>query len=461
MIRWSVHEVVDIVKGNLLAGNPEYILTGVSTDSRHCKEGDLFIALKGEKFDGHDFVSHAINNGALGCVVQKAVNASIPGNAALILVKDTLHALGMLARYHRSFFKGPLVGVTGSNGKTTTKDMIASILCQKWVTLKTQGNFNNEIGMPLTLLRLGPETEAAVVEFGMRNIGQIKNLADIALPTAAVLTNIGEAHIEILGSKEAIAGAKGELIEAIPEEGFVLLNADDKYMVRQAARAKCRIKYYGIKGSFANPDYWAEEIESDGQCQKYILRTASGMTEVSLPLPGLHNVYNSLAAAGVCLELGQDFSDVICGLKDFTPTEKRLNIIKRDEYTIIDDTYNASPTSTIAALQILHDYPGRKKIAVLGDMLELGEYARDGHRLVGEKITQLKIDAVYTFGKMAKEITDVVSEKLGTIYSRNFTAKEDLISLLKSSLEAGNIYLVKGSRGMKMEEIVKALKGEA
>ncbi|MGE5557881.1 MAG: UDP-N-acetylmuramoyl-tripeptide--D-alanyl-D-alanine ligase [Bacillota bacterium] len=453
---WSAGEIAAITGGCLLAGNSQAEIRGVTIDSRTIRPGNLFIAFKGEKTDGHDYVGQAFEQGAAACLVERPVQDN---RLAVILVENTLNALGRLAGHHRLAYRGHLIGVTGSNGKTTTKDMIASILAQKWHILKTLGNYNNEIGLPLTLLKLTPDTQAAVVEFGMRRKGQIKALAHIALPTAAVLTNVGEAHMEMLGSKEAIADAKGELIEAVPADGMVVLNADDPYLAEQGKKSAAKVIGYGLKGRFGRLDYRGEDPESDGVIQKFNLYCARGRIGLEIMLPGLHNIYNALAASALCLELGLDPEDVQEGLRHFIPGDKRLNIIRLNEITIIDDTYNASPTSTLAALEILAYYPGKRKIAILGDMLELGRAAVDGHRLVGKKAAELGIRILAT-GPLAWEIVNAARPVLGPDGSRHFGRKEDIIEFIRGIREPDDVYLVKGSRGMRMETIVKALKGE-
>lgn len=464
MNSFRVREIVKAVSGELIKGNPKAVFTKVSTDTRQITEGDLFFALVGEKFDAHDFIDKAISGGAAGIVVNRPVQTGA-WQGTVIVVNDTLAGLQALARYNREQFTGLVIGVTGSNGKTTTKDMISSVLEQKFRTLKTQGNFNNHIGLPLTLLKLDNTYGAAVLEMGMRGLGEIDLLAGIAKPDGAVITNIGETHIERLGSVSNIAQAKGEILKHIRQEGFAVLNGDDSNVRAQAEWCQGRVIYYGTGGgvSLLAVDITPKDsrtVAKDGRSAPFSLKTPAGSIEITLPVPGRHNVLNAMAAAGVGLEAGLSLEEVKKGLENVTLTGMRLEITEGSSGTIIDDTYNANPASVKAALGILADMgAGRRKIAVLGDMYELGHRASEGHREVGVEAAKLKVDVLITVGKLAEDIAigaTFADEPPAEVISLNTIS--EVKKYLPRVVRTGDVILVKGSRGMKMEEVVTTLR---
>jgi len=453
---FTAAEIAEAVSGKLVQGDPAAVLDNVSTDTRQINEGDLFIALIGERFDAHDFIDQAISGKAGGLMVSRPVGAGM-WKGPVILVKDTLEALQSLARHNRRQFGGLIVGVTGSNGKTTTKDMIASVLEQRYKTLKTAGNLNNQIGLPLTLLKLDETYGAAVFEMGMRGLGEIDLLAGIALPTGAVITNIGETHLERLGSVANIARAKGEILDHITPDGFAVLNGDDSLVRQQAARCRGRVIFYGTAGDAA---ILAENIKPvNGKHMSFTVKTPAGDLEVDLPVPGRHNVLNALAAVGVGLEAGLSPEEIKKGLESVQLTSMRLEIMETKTATIINDTYNANPASAKAALQILADLgPGLRRIAILGDMYELGQRTVEGHREVGAEAAAKGVDVLITVGKLGCEIAlgaSLADEPPAEIISFNTNA--EAMSYLKKIVRPGDVILVKGSRGMKMEEIVNDL----
>lgn len=457
MYRFTAGEIAKALSGELVQGDAGKFFDRVSTDTRQITEGDLFIALSGERFDAHDFVDRAISGGAGGLIVSRRVETG-SWEGPVILVSDTLKGLQDLARYNRCQFKGVVVGVTGSNGKTSTKDMISSVLEQKFQTLKTQGNFNNHIGLPLTLLKLDDSFGAAVLEMGMRGLGEIDLLASITKPDGAVITNIGETHIERLGSVSNIARAKGEILDHIEPSGFAVLNGDDENVRRQAERCRGKIIYYGTEGSKAIS---ASDIStSGGKSTVFTLTTPGGSIEVNMPVPGKHNVLNALAAAGVGLEAGLDLQEIKNGLERAVLTGMRLEIIEGQKATIIDDTYNANPASVKAALQILADVgKGCRKVAILGDMYELGLRAAAGHREVGAEAAAIKVDILITVGKLASDIAlgaTFTNEPPAEIISLN--TNTEVKKYLHKIIRPGDVVLVKGSRGMKLEEIVHELR---
>ena len=449
----KVKEVLQACHGELLAGDLETKITGISTDTRTLEEGDLFVALTGESSDGHKFLADALAKGASGVVVTRKVEA----RRLAIRVEDTLIALGELAAYYRSKFNPTVVGVTGSVGKTTTKEMIAAVAAAKGPVLKNAGNFNNEIGLPLTLFQLAPRHKTAVVEMAMRGPGQIEYLAKIARPSIGVITNIHMSHIEILGTLDAIADAKGELLDYLPSDGVAILNADDAYFEYLCRRANARIVSFGES---ANADIRAVSsgIDATGCCT-FEVKTPKGTFDVRIPVPGEHNIKDALAAIAVGEELDIPHDAIRDALAGFKPPDKRSNVVPtRGGFVVIDDTYNASPASVQSAIKTLAMMEGGRKIAVLGDMLELGEHATAAHLEVGRAVKEAGIDMLVAVGQLAKLIArgaidagmpiSCVSE-----YDDSWRAAKELPDKVRER----DVVLVKGSRAMKMERVVEGL----
>lgn len=451
----TLEEVIAAVRGRLVQGSTTGRITGVSIDSRKVRPGDLFFAFPGERYDGHDFVGRALEGGASAAVISHPVT-DLSGKP-LILVGDPLRALQELARYYHGIFKIPVVGVTGSTGKTTTKDLIAGVLGKRLHVLKTGGNYNNEIGLPLTLLQLNRTHQVVVLEMAMRGTGEIAALCRISNPQVGVITNIGKTHLELLGSQEAIAEAKGELLEALPPEGCAVLNAGDPWQLRLAPRVRGEVILYGTEGNCAvrASSITLQRLEG----VKFVLRTPSGEASCFLPMPGRHNVCNALAAAAVGYHFGLSPEEITSGLASAARTGMRLEVKDGVRGTrIIDDSYNASPASTCAALELLAAAGGRRKVAVLGDMYELGAESLSGHREVGEKAALINIDCLCTVGELAREIAaGAVQAGLPPERIRIFEEKAEATAYLQSYLSAGDVVLIKGSRGMKMEEITAFL----
>lgn len=422
--------------------------TRISTDTRAVKPGDLFIPLVGETFDGHHFIDKAIENGAVA-IISSRPDLIVPAHITVIQVADTLMALQDLARFHRQRFSIPIVAITGSNGKTTTKDMTAAILGSRLNVLKTKANYNNEIGLPLTLLELTDQHEVAVVEMGMRGRGQISQLAHIALPTVAVITNVGETHIELLGSVEDIAAAKAELLEVVPECGLTILNGDDHYVQAMEVQVKSRLSFFGLESG----EIRADHIQADISGMNFKCHSSQGDFSVYIPTVGKHNVYNALAAITVGLEVGLSFEDICAGLSTFNASPMRLHIESLGDYIVINDAYNASPMSMLAAIDTLATIAKKRKVAVLGDMLELGHIGVDAHRQIGEKLAQCHIDVVVTVGELARHIAQAAKEH-GVNVAIDCSSHEEACESLKNILFPGDTILIKGSRGMKMENMV-------
>jgi len=446
--RFTLAEVLAATRGACVAQDAGRQFDGICTDTRTLTPGVLYIALSGERFDGHDYVQEAIRLGAAGVVISRPLAFATP--VAVVLVADTRIALQDLARFHRSRFQLPLIAVTGSNGKTSTKDMIAAILSTKLNVLRTEANFNNEIGLSQTLLRLDGSHQAAVVEMGMRGRGEIAELASIALPTIGVVTNVGETHLERLGTVENIAAAKAELIEALPASGFAVLNADDQFVQVMQQKTAAQIRTFSVD---AATDIQATDIVQTIEGVSFECREGESRFPVFVPLPGRHTVYNALAAITVGRLLGLGFVQIAAGLADYQPGKMRLNIRRQVEITIIDDTYNASPLSMAAAVNVLGEIAPGRKIAVIGDMLELGEASRQAHERVGKQLADVGVAILLTVGEMAgyaaaaaqlHGVEDVVACR----------DHQQAVGELQKRLLPGDTLLVKGSRGMQMEKVL-------
>ena len=454
----SVQKVIGAVNGRLLAGDPVSTITGVSTDTRTIRPGDLFFALKGENADGHAYVPKAIEAGA-GVVISD--ESSLPGgtNTIAIKVEDPLWALGDLAKYYRSLFKVRVVGITGSVGKTTTKEMLTAILEQKWKVLKNKANYNNEIGLPLTLFELDRSHEVAVLEMAMRGLGEIQRLASIAKPEIGVITNIGISHIERLGSQGAVADAKVELLGELPPDGVAILNAEDGYFEVMKEKFSGKVVSFG---SSKSADVIGARVKclDEGQYRFVLLISGQGALEVTLPIMGHHNVYNALAAAAAANQLGLDLPAIRAGLETVTPPDMRMEFTRtKGGLAVLNDAYNASPASVIAALRTLQALKGYdRKVAVLGDMLELGDYARKAHEDVGRALVESGVKKLIVVGKLAGSIADgAKAAGIPNDAVKSYETSAEAAKKIKSHLRAGDAVLVKGSRAVKMEAIVRAL----
>jgi len=454
---FTTRDILKATKGKLLQGKKNLFFSSVSTDTRKIKRGELFIPIVGKKFDGHGFVLEALKSGAAGTLTSKELEG-IPANKTAIKVRNTQRALQDIARHHRLKFKVPVIGVTGSSGKTTTKDMIASILSKEKKTLKNEGNLNNEIGVPLTLLGLNKKHKAAVIEMAMQRAGEIKELASIVLPNVAVITNIGEAHMEFFRSKKKIAEVKAEILKFLKNRDVAVLNADDGFFGFLKKKAEhSRILSFGINSKAA---VVAENIKRKKGGVSFTIKFKTKRIDIALPLPGLHNVSNALAAAAAALSVGAKPSSIEKGLKNFKPASKRMNIIEKDGMRIIDDSYNANPSSMKAAISVLSeegavvDRIPPRRIAVLGDMLELGRISRRSHADVGKFAAKKQIDILLTKGHLSKE-TARAAKRGGLKKVFATRSNEEASRILKKILRQNDVILIKGSRGMKMEEIVE------
>ncbi|MFZ5899368.1 MAG: UDP-N-acetylmuramoyl-tripeptide--D-alanyl-D-alanine ligase [Bacillota bacterium] len=454
MLRLSLAEIAAVTGGEILCGEPGLTLDSVSTDSRQINGGELYVPLRGPRFDGHDFVAEATARGAAAVLIHRDI--SLHGEIAVVRVKDTLLALQTLAKHNRRACRVPVIAVTGSTGKTTTKDMVAAALAVRFRVLATRGNFNNEIGVPLTLLELNQDHQVAVVEMGMRGPGEIAQLASIAEPHGAVITNIGETHIERLGSVENIARAKGEVLDFIGKDGFALLNAESPYLAEQARRCQGRVRFFGTSPAAAIR-LLAYQPADGGSRNTVSVDGREHLLE--LPIPGRHNAVNALAAIGVGIEMGMDFVSIQQGLMRLQLSPMRQTIIDSGGITILNDAYNANPASMRAALAVLKEVAGtRPTVAVLGSMFELGERAREAHYKVGEACAREGIGYLVTVGDLARETARGALESgMAADRIRPCADNEEALNVLKEILARREFVLVKGSRGMKMETVVAGL----
>lgn len=434
------------------------VFGGVTTDTRKVEEGMLFVALKGEKFDGHDFIAQAAQKGAIGAIVNKDYDVSLLEDVDIdvLAVEDTLKAYQDLAKFWRSKFSIPVIGITGSNGKTTTKDLTAAVLSGKWNVLKTQANFNNEIGLPMTLLQINKTHDAAVVEMGMRGLGQIKALTEIARPTIGVITNVGETHLELLGTIENIAKAKGEMAQAIEINGKVILNADDEHVAKMHEITKAHAVYFGINRA---ADVKAFDIKTEDGKTEFEAIVGEKMAHFTLNMLGIHNVYNCLAALAVGYACGLTIEEMQKGLSSFRPTAMRFEYRKIGDFSIINDAYNASPASTRAALKNLAQVANGRKILVMGDMFELGSVETAAHEAIAQQAQEAGVSVLITRGKLT-ENTAAKARELGMEQVYECESHEAAVAVLKKVLQKGDTVLFKGSHGMHMEKIIELLENE-
>lgn len=429
-------------------------LQGFSTDSRKLQPGELFIPLRGDNFDGHDYMNQAIQNGAAACLSEEMIGGLL---VPVIKVNNTLKALGDLAAAMRRQFAGPVIGITGTSGKTTCKEMLAAILESVGPGLKSAGNFNNLIGVPLTLFGLQPEHRWAVVEMGMSERGEIARLTEIARPDIGMITNVGAGHLENFDGISGVALAKGELFIGLPSDGVALINADDPEVCQLPVANGVRKILFGTA---SESDIKAENIACHNGSVSFGLVIEGETRQVVLPLPGRHNVGNALAAAAAAYVVGVAIGEIVAGLEAFKPCPGRMELVGLNEdILVLDDSYNANPLSVHAALDALHDLGSSgRRIAVLADMLELGPTGPELHHHIG-KLAAERVDWLFTYGVLAEEIARGAMES-GLAEERVFTAKshDDLCARLLEVLHSGDRVLVKGSRAMRMEKVIDALR---
>lgn len=449
---------IEAATGGKVIGCQEREVVKVSTDSRTAAVGDLFVPLKGDRFDGHDFLNELFCRGITVVLAaeQRISSLEIPPDATVIVVADTLTALGDLAAVYRRRFDIPVIGITGSNGKTTTKEMLASILAANGEGLKTRGNLNNLIGLPQMVFQLDSSHKWAVLEMGMSEFGEIDRLATIASPDIGIITNAYPAHLESMGSVEGVARAKGELFARLRPGGTAIFNADDPYISRVNTVDGVIRRGFGLHGA----EVTAQDISLCGnEGQSFQLKIGKKSAELKLHAFGMHNIYNALAAAAAADTLGVTLESITAGLADFSPYDKRFNLVDLGAIVLIDDSYNANPASAGAALLTLRELKGvHRSIAVLGDMLELGDESLAAHRDLG-RLAATCVEKLYLYGSMGQTVAEAALEG-GMPESEVFLAAshdEIVHDMVKDHLD-GDYILVKGSRGMRMDLLSAALR---
>ena len=450
MIPLSIEKIKQVINGKSYhIDNENWVVEAISTDSRKIPNKSLFIALIGDNFDGHEFAEQAIKNGAIVVIVNHKIEHEIPQ----IIVSDTHQALGKIAALIRQQSKAKIVALTGSSGKTSVKEMTASILQNCGQTLYTQGNFNNDIGVPLTLFRLTPQDEFAVIELGANHIGEIAYTTNIVKPQSALINNISEAHLEGFGSLEGVAIAKGEIFQGLPKNGIAIINLDscsDKWFTQLTNKT---VWTFSLNNSSA--DFYASNIHIS-EHTRFILHSPHGECEIILPLIGQHNVTNAIAASALAISVGANFEQVVKGLSTLNPVKGRLFPIKLNgTQLILDDTYNANVGSMSAAIKVLASQQGYR-VFVVGDMAELGYEAEKYHQKIGEIAKQEQIDCVVSVGKLSQTISKFSG--VGHHFSNKQDAVSYLITLLRQYPKL--TMLVKGSRSAKMEELIEKIQIE-
>lgn len=465
MLRASAESIAAITGGEILAGDVGVVGNDLFIDSREAAPGCIFVALPGERVDGHDFLEPALEAGARVLLVTRErdqlvgpIIAAHDKGAVVIKVPDAVEAVQELARHHRTRLQAAVVGITGSTGKTTTKDMVRAVLGTSMRVVSTEGNRNNELGVPLTVLRAGSDTDALVVEMGMRGTGQIARLAEIAQPNVGLVTNVGTSHIELLGTQARIAEAKGELARGVKPDGVVLLNGDDAYSDAIAASSSAPVVYYGLSEQCA---VTATDIELDELSRAtFTLVASEGRVRVTLGVAGRHNVYNALAAAAVGLRLSVPMERIARGLSSAVMTAMRMETFtSASGITVVNDAYNANPTSMRAAIDTLSTMSAAgRRIAVLGDMAELGSLTELAHFEIGETVAGQTVDVLVAVGPRAKRFADGALAA-GMESDRVFTCDDSACGaeLLTDLAEPGDVVLVKASRVMGLEAVVERI----
>lgn len=454
----TVKEIVKACNGILLCGKDTMPILHVSYDSREKKEKMLFVPLLGERADGHSYISSAFENGAVATFTCKHKLEDIPNEQrkyAWILVEDTKMALQRVAAWYRRQLAMPILGVTGSVGKTTTRAMIAEALSGSFSVYQTKGNLNSQVGVPVMLLETGEE-EIAVLEMGISEFGEMDRLTQMVAPEIAVITCIGVAHIEQLKTREHICMEKMAITHGMKQDGILLLNGDDKMLAQKKNSVPQKVYYYGTGKEC---EFRAEHIHMEGGNTEFLFVCQEDKIPVSIPTLGRHNVLNALAALAVCKLSGASVEDGAKKLSKFQGIAMRQQIYQMDSYTIIDDSYNANPDSMKAGLQVLMEYPAQgRKVAVLGDMLELGEQEIEFHREIGKFAAEIGVDNLCTFGILSFYMEEAAKQANKQIQTKHFENREELAVFLKRLLKPEDVVLLKGSRGMKLNLVADTLK---
>jgi UDP-N-acetylmuramoyl-tripeptide--D-alanyl-D-alanine ligase len=447
----TVSQIAQLAGVSRSSGDGTVVINKISTDSRTIKPGELFVALRGENFEGHDFVEAAARGGATGALVNLDWTGGAPNNFVLLRATDTLQAYQTLAANYRRSLALKVLAITGSNGKTSTKDFAASVLARRFRVTKTEGNFNNHVGLPRTILEATSEDEIAVWEIGMNHPGEIAALSKIAAPDTAIITNIGVAHIEFMGSREAIAMEKGALAEAVERQGTVILNADDPFSAGIAARTRAKVVLAGTTSGAVR----AIEIRQSAEGSEFTIVEDAHRCRAQLPVAGSHMVQNALLAVAAGRAFGLSIEECAAGLAAAPLTKARLQIKEIGGVQFLDDSYNANPDSMKAALRTLVELDAEgKRIAVLGEMRELGAESERGHREVGETAAALGVDQLITIGDAAKLIAEgALAAGLDKVSSARSTG--EAAKLLGETAEPGDLVLIKGSRAARTEEVIE------
>lgn len=450
MLELNLQEIVKATKGALLKEADVKEIKAVSTDTRKIEEGTMFIALKGENFNGNNYVLEAFNKGAKIAIVDevKCDLNQLKEDVALIKVQNTGRALMDLAKFYREKLGLKVVGITGSAGKTSTKDLVAAVLSDKYKVFKTKGNFNNEIGLPLMILELDSTYDVAILEMGMRGLGQIKELAEIASPDLGIITNIGISHIEILKTRENILKAKMEIATFFDKNNTLVVCGNDDFL-GALPEAEYKIVKTGVGENFK---IGAKNIALEELSSKFTVYDGEKEEEFSLDMPGEHNISNLMLGIAIAKELGVSFEEMKRGLKNIEATSMRLELIKKDGFSILNDCYNSSPVAVKSAIDVMKNIEGKRRIAVLGTMRELGHKSEEAHEEIGKYAKENGIEKVLCFGDFSENIKEGYGEGC-TVYEN----KEELIKDLLNIICDGDIILVKASRSLKFEEITKAL----
>src|SRR6184192_1140842 len=447
----TLSQIAQFAGGSLSAGDARVVIKKVSTDSRTLKRGQLFVALRGENFDGHNFVEATARKGAAGAMVESNWEGKVPENFPLIRSRDTLQAYQALAANYRKSLPLRVVAITGSNGKTSTKDFTAAVLSRRFRVTKTQGNFNNHVGLPRTMLEATSQDEVAVWEIGMNHPGEVAVLAKLAAPDAAIITNIGTAHIEFMGSREAIAAEKGALAQAVGPEGTVILNADDPFSKSIAPSTSAKVILAGTTEGTVR----AIEITQSANGTDFTILEGAHRCRAQLPVPGLHMVQNALLGVAAGRIFGLSLEECAAGLAADPLTKARLQIKEIHGVQFIDDSYNANPDSMKAALRTLVELDtDGKRIAVLGEMRELGDESERGHREVGETAAVLKVDQLIAIGDIAAAIADAAGQA-GLRKTTIVKSTSEAAEVLGEIAAPGDLVLIKGSRAARTEEVIE------
>jgi UDP-N-acetylmuramoyl-tripeptide--D-alanyl-D-alanine ligase len=448
----TLSQIATFADGTLASGDGDATVSRVSTNSRTLQAGDLFVPLRGENFDGHKFVAQAVERGAVGAMVEEKWDGSVPADFGLIRVGDTLVAYQTLAANYRASLPIKVIAITGSNGKTSTKDFVAATLAKKFRVTKTEGNFNNHVGLPQTMLAANRDDQIAVWEIGMNHPGEIAALAKLAMPDAAIITNIGIAHIEFMGSREAIAKEKGALAEAVSSNGTVILNADDPFSEEISKRTSAKIIHAGIDNGLIR----ATDISQSSSGSEFTILEGAHRCRAHLPVPGIHMVQNAILAVAAGRLFGLSLEECAVGLASTPLTKARLQIREIDGIEFIDDSYNANPDSMKAALRTLVELEAEgRRIAVLGEMGELGVESERGHSEVGEAAATLRIDELIAVGRTGAAMIASAAQKAGLENSIAVDSVVDAAQRLGKTAAPGDLVLIKGSRAARMERVLE------